>query len=97
MKTHRFNVEDIKKQNGDTPFLTFCRKLIKEGNDPNDSAEMYRNGILFLSTKNIGEAAKLTVKEEPYTRFVKYRKLPAYFIGQEEGTTPPRIALKGIT
>lgn len=52
-----------------TPVLTYCRQLIKEGNNPNNQLHCYRGAQLDLIVKNIGLAAKLTVREDPSPHF----------------------------
>lgn len=64
----------------DTPILDYCRKLIKEGKDPNTRLEVYRNHPTpDVICRNIGEAAKLTVTESSSQdiRFAKYESFPA--------------------
>ncbi len=55
-----------------TPVLSYCRQLIKEGNNPNNQLHGYRGAQLDLVVQNIGLAAKLTVRENPSPHFAKY-------------------------
>lgn len=64
----------VNKRN-DTPILTYCRKLIKEGTDPNTVLEVYRGDVLAIRAI-VGKAALLTVDQE-YTTFVKYKPYSA--------------------
>jgi hypothetical protein len=54
-------MKDIPIQN-DTPVLSYCRQLIKEGVNPRTKFKVYRGDVLALSVKTIGRGAKLTVK-----------------------------------
>ena len=47
-----------------SPGFDYCRKLIKEGIDPNESLEVYRGEVLSRTYKNIGEAAKWRIRED---------------------------------
>ncbi len=68
----KIDIQDIPNRNRtNTPTLTYCRKLIKDGIDPNTILEVYRGDVLSMSVI-VGEAAKLTVKEDPYPHFAKY-------------------------
>ena len=46
-----------------TPVLTLCRKMIAAGIDPATELQVFRGDTLALTFRNIGEAAKLTVRE----------------------------------
>ena len=46
-----------------TPVLTLCRKMIAAGIDPATELQVFRGDTLALTIRNIGEAAKLTVRE----------------------------------
>ena len=46
-----------------TPVLTLCRKMIAAGVDPATELQVFRGDTLALTIRNIGEAAKLTVRE----------------------------------
>jgi hypothetical protein len=49
-----------------------CRNLIAAGHDPSEPMEVYRSSeMVALKVRSIGEAAKLTVKDQA-TRFAKY-------------------------
>jgi len=62
--------EDI-PDSSNTPILTFCRELLKEGTEETELL-IYRGDMLCL-TVNIEKAAKLTVKEDPTPHFERYR------------------------
>ena len=42
------------------PALAMCRELLAAGLDPDRALDVYRNGVLALRIRSIGEAAKLT-------------------------------------
>lgn len=71
-----------------TPVLAYCRKLVKEGIDPNTQLHILRDGKLSVMVSNIYAAAKLTVKEKPYCRFIKY-KGPPEIKGVQNTIGPP--------
>ena len=54
------------------PVLAMCRKLVAAGLDPDQALEVYRNGILALRIRSIGEGARLDVNSKS-TGFVAYR------------------------
>jgi hypothetical protein len=68
-------LEDIDKGLTNTPIFAYCRKLIKEGVDPNEELEVYRKGKLNWDIKinNIGKGAELTVDESVGCVLAKYR------------------------
>jgi hypothetical protein len=73
MKTIKVNFKDLSKHTN-TPIFAYCRKLIKEGEDPNTRLEVYRNHEDWdVAVPSIGEGAKWTVKEEPTLNFTKLR------------------------
>jgi transposase len=43
------------------PVLALCRELIAAGHDPKRSLHAYRDGVLVLRVRSIGEAARLRV------------------------------------
>jgi len=55
-----------------TPTLSHCRRLIKQGVDPSTKLEVTRNGRVDLTIRTIAEGAALTVKEEPTVHFTQY-------------------------
>lgn len=64
METIKVQWEDIPhKKQSKTPFLTHCRRLIKQGVNPNSRVEFWDKGKLRMFTDNVGEAAKWTVLE----------------------------------
>lgn len=68
----KINYKDLPKTSK-TPVLTYCRKLVSEGVDPDTKLEIFReHDDPDLTVINIGEAAKLGISEEPRTRFIKY-------------------------
>lgn len=42
----------------------YCRKLIADGADPNETLEVYRGETLSRTYTNIGEAAKFRIRED---------------------------------
>jgi hypothetical protein len=48
---------------GNAPVLALCRRLLEAGHDPASALEAYRGKIPCLRVRSIGEAAKLTVRE----------------------------------
>lgn len=68
-------MEDIETKEHDTPVLTYCRKLIKKGTDPNEVLEVYRGGVMAIRVNRIGKGAKLTVDQRT-TKFTRYRPMP---------------------
>jgi hypothetical protein len=67
---------DTASASGRSPALKLCRMLVAAGHDPDEPAEVYRGSTLRLRIRSIGEAAKLTVKEDPSTRFALYMPFP---------------------
>src|SRR5258708_22183990 len=71
------DVEDLPK-NSKSPILTYCRKLISEGYDPDLELHIYRKNQpepdLIIS--NIGLASKLTVQETQHLGpvFAKFKE-----------------------
>jgi hypothetical protein len=56
------------------PVLTMCREMLAAGLDPDRALDVYRNGVLSLRIRSIGEAAKLDVMDDGNgPRFVRYR------------------------
>lgn len=56
-----------------TPIFTHCRKLVADGVDPATWLEVYRNHDTPDFRIQIGKGAKLTVKEEPFPHFAKFK------------------------
>lgn len=72
MKTIQIQYSKLPK-NTPTPIFTYCRKLILKGEEIDTRLEIFRNNIDFdIVIPKIGEAAKLSVKEEPSPHFIKY-------------------------
>lgn len=70
MRTIKVDIKNLSKKTH-TPIFGYCRKLIKDGEDPNSRLECYRGDMFCLSVDPISEGARLTVKEDPYPHFVK--------------------------
>lgn len=73
MNIIKINFEDIPKLTH-TPILTYCRQLIKDGVDPDTRLDVYDGTYgkgIRVSVLNIGDGAKLTVKEDPYVHFAR--------------------------
>jgi hypothetical protein len=92
METLKVKIEDL-PQTSKTPILTYCRKLIKEGIDPNIRLECFRGEKTepdVIVTK-IGLGAKLTVKDNKYGTPV-FRPCKEFKIGQEGCTSPSPVS-----
>jgi hypothetical protein len=50
-----------RKVRASAPVLALCRELIAAGHDPNRPLHVYRDGVLALRVRSIGEAARLRV------------------------------------
>lgn len=65
----------------------YCRQLLQDGENPNSRVEVFRKGKIVpdLIVNNIGEAAKITIKENSAIGpvFVKYKPLPEALKGGE--------------
>lgn len=71
MNTVKINRKDLPSKS-DTPAFDYCRKLLKEGVDPNARLEIYRNHETWdYAIESIGEGAKWSVDNN---RVVPYRK-----------------------
>jgi hypothetical protein len=46
---------------GSAPVLILCQQLLAAGVDPDQSVEVFRNGILALTVRRIGEGARLRI------------------------------------
>jgi|SRR5882672_911304 len=59
-----------------TPILTYCRTLLKQGENPNTVLKTYRSDVMCIKIHGIGEGAKLTVKDNKQGTpvFVKFRE-----------------------
>ena len=44
------------------PVLALCRELVEAGHDPTCQLHVYRNGVLALGVRSIGEAARLSIR-----------------------------------
>jgi len=42
--------------------LALCRELVEAGHDPGRQLHVYRNGVLALRVRSIGEAARLSIR-----------------------------------
>lgn len=61
----------------DTPCLNYCRKLLREGYSLDTSISFTRGGCVHLVVHSIGDAAKLTVKNntrDGTPRFVRFKE-----------------------
>lgn len=50
------------------PTLALARALIEAGYDPNRPLNVYREGVLALAIRSIGEASRLTVEDDQHGR-----------------------------
>jgi hypothetical protein len=48
---------------GHAPALVLCRQLLTAGANPDTAVTVYREGVLALRIRSIGEGARLTVKD----------------------------------
>jgi hypothetical protein len=71
---------------GSSPVLKLCRLLVDAGHDPDLPLEAWRNGVLCLHVRSIGEAAGLRVNNKG-TAFVRASAVP----------TAPPIDLNALT
>jgi hypothetical protein len=69
---------------GPAPVLTLCRQLVAAGLDPNHALEVYRGPTLALFVRNIGEAARLTVRESTRDGRPRFARLSS------DGSAPMR-------
>jgi hypothetical protein len=80
---------------GQAPVLALCRELLAAGFDPDQPLEIYRGTTLALRVRSIGEAARLTVKDNRLGRpvFVRWQDRPA-----SDAAAPPiaPIALQAV-
>lgn len=69
---------DGKEPMNNSPVLDYCRKLIESGKDKETSLEVYREDMLCLIIKEIGEGAKWAILEnrDEVPKFIKYEPFP---------------------
>jgi len=75
MKVNRIDIPNV----SNNPTFSYCRWLIKQGADPEEYLEVYRNpdfNYYWDYRMKIGWGAKMRVKEDPYLRFVKSNPPP---------------------
>ena len=60
---------------GSSPVLKLCRLLVEVGHDPSTPLEAWRDGVLCLRVRSIGEAAGLRVNNKG-TAFVRSAAVP---------------------
>lgn len=68
----KVQMKDIETPTNDTPVLTYCRKLLKKGTDPNEVLEVCRGDVLAIRVNGIGKGAMLNIDQET-TKFARYR------------------------
>jgi hypothetical protein len=68
---------------GNAPVLGLCRKLLFAGVNPDSALAVYRDRVLSLRIRSIGEAARLTVKEQDHGRaqFARWKPFPSSPVG----------------
>lgn len=72
-----------------SPAYAYCRKLMKEGHDPETRLEIYGERDTFdYAITSIGEGSKLSIQEDPHLRIVEY-KLPTGLKGSTKEVHPP--------
>lgn len=71
----RINTEDLDDliKHTNTPIFAYCRKLVKEGYNPEEYLEIYRKHESWNFRVKIGDGASWTVDEESTPRFVKFK------------------------
>ena len=75
---------------GHAPVLAMCRALIAAGYDPSRPLHVYRDKVLALTVRSIGEGAKLTVKDGSTGR-------PGFRnVAVPEARTLPSVASPGL-
>lgn len=85
METIKVQIQDLSK--GRTPILSYCRKLVADGVDPDTRVEFYRNNSEpDVIVTNLGETAKLTVLENAEVG-------PVFRTLRQGVTSPSRIHL----
>lgn len=90
-ETLKVHYEDLwtdtsgKEPKNHSPVLDYCRKLIEDLVPSNTSLEIYRHGELSMLVKNIGKAAKETIREneEKGPMFTKHRPKPKFLWKKE--------------
>lgn len=88
MNTVKVNRKELTKLSP-SPAFAYCRKLMKEGHDPETRLEIYEKRDTFdYAITNIGLGAKLSIQEDPHLRVVDY-KLPTGLGGVSKGVHPP--------
>lgn len=62
-----------------SPVLNYCRKLLSEGEDSKTCLEVYRGEMLCLTISEIGEGAKLGIREDEFRgpEFKRYESFPS--------------------
>jgi hypothetical protein len=48
---------------GNSPVFQLCRKIVAAGHDPTRPLKVYRNGVLALHIRSVGEGAELEVTQ----------------------------------
>ena len=92
MKTIKVQMNDINKWYGrdregenNSPTFDYCRKLLKEGEDPSTKLEVYRDEMLCLTTTlKEGSKWKIEETEKKGPRFRKYEPFPHDRIGKKD-------------
>ena len=73
MKVNRSDIPNVSHN----PVFSYCRKLIKQGSDPEEWLEIYRNKDHWDYRVKIGWGAKMKVMENPYLHFAISTPPPA--------------------
>ena len=73
---------------GSAPVLALCRALVGADYDPDRPLHVYRDKVLALTVRSIGEGAKLTVRDSSSGR-PKFRNAAP----QESATVPEVLTL----
>ena len=71
----KIDMKDIPETKRGDPILNYCRKLIKDGVDPQTKLEVYRGEQLDVTIRTVEAGSKLTVTEDTdgKPRFAKYK------------------------
>ena len=74
MKTIKVELSNL-PNNTKTPILSYCRQLVREGEDPDTRLEVFRNSSRpDVIIPNIGIGARFTIKEEPRLHLVPFKE-----------------------
>jgi hypothetical protein len=81
-------LEVVETRTGGAIVCQLCRKLLEAGHYPRTPMEVWRGTILALRVRTIGEGSRLTVGEEPRTRFMAWKPRPTTISGPSSADAP---------